>query len=235
MKKRIAGMSAHHIVCGYGKLGREVAVQLTAEKVPFVVVETDAQKALAAREGGYAVIEGDATKPETLADAGLARAAGIAATMSDDAENLYIGIAVRAARPGIPVVCRSSSDRVRALFRMAGIEQTISTDEIGAQRLVAALTRPQITGFMDEITRPVEGRPSLHAVRLEEGAGLIGRSILASRLREEYGIVVLAIQRGGRYLPNPRADEVLRRGDILILIGEPERVAGLRATLEDSA
>lgn len=235
MQKTIERMRGHFIVCGYGKLGKVVARTLEAGGGDFVVIEADAQKAGDARERGYAVVEGDASVPDTLTEAGLERAAGVAATMADDAENLYIGITARSVCPQMPIVCRSSSERARMLFRRAGIDTTINTDEMGARRLVASLTRPQITEFIDEITQLVEGRPSLHGVRLEEGAPLVGQSLIGSRLREDFDISIVAIQRGGTFVPNPAGGEILQEGDILILIGTPENVERLRALLQGAA
>jgi len=227
MKKAIERMEQHHIVCGYGKLGKVVVEQLTAAASDFVIVERDAQKVADAREKGFAVVEGDATVPETLSAAGLERAAGLAATMSDDAENLYIGLTARAVRPNLPVVCRSSGERARAFFQKAGIEKTVSTDELGARRLVAHLVHPHVVEFIDEVTQREKGRQSLHALRVRPGMPLAGRTISDCQLRHDFGIVVLAIHRDEAFLPSPGGDERLRNDDILIVIGHLEQVERL--------
>jgi len=228
MKQAIERMRGHQIVCGYGKLGKLVVQELAESDVDFVIVEQNPVKAADARDKGLPVIEGDATHQEVLTEAGLDRASGIATTISDDAENLYIGITARSMRADLPVVCRSSTDRVRALFEKAGITRTISIDEIGARRMVGSLIRPHIVEFMDELLRPVEGAPSLQAVRLAPGAPLIGETIQGAQLRDRFGIVVIAIQREGRVRPNPGPREPLHEGDVLILIGVPARVEELR-------
>ena len=229
MKKMIGRMRGHYIICGFGRLGQRVAQELEASGARFVVIENLAARAAEAREKGYAVVEGDATLPEMLSAAGVERAAGLATTISDDAENIYIGITVRSLCAQLPVLCRSSSERVTELFRRAGIEQTISTEAMGARRIVNLLMRPHVVGFMDEITQLVPGKPALHAVRLSGETKLIGETIRSSGLRDRYGVAVLATRRGGEYLPNPGPDEHLQAEDILILVGTPEQVAKLRA------
>ncbi|MBD3235722.1 MAG: hypothetical protein GF330_03375 [Candidatus Eisenbacteria bacterium] len=230
MKRMIGKLRDHFIICGFGRLGRRVAQDLEAAGARFVIVEHDKRQAIEARECGYAVVEGDATLPETLREAGVERAAGLATTISDDAENIYIGITVRSLCSELPVLCRSSSERVTDLFRRAGIERTISTEAMGARRIVNTLLRPHVVGFMDEITQLVAGKPALHAVRVPPAASLVGQTIRSSGLRDRYGVVALAIRRGGSYLPNPGPDERLAADDILILVGTPEQVAELRAT-----
>jgi voltage-gated potassium channel len=235
MKEVIAKMKGHFIVCGYGKLGKIVVRELQEARAQFVILENSPAKVAEAREKEYLVVEGDATQQEALNEAGLDRAAGLATTISDDAENLYIGIAARSMRPDLPVVCRSSSDRVRVLFERAGIERTISIDEIGARRIVTSLLRPHVVEFMDQVLAPAPNRPSLHATRLEEGAALIGQSIMSAKLRNRFGIVVLAIQRDGAFLPNPDPSEELRADDVLILIGHHESAVRLRDLVEAPA
>lgn len=234
IRRMISRMQGHYIVCGYGKLGRLVVNELQNAGAEFVIIERDPSRAADARERGHAIVIGDATEQETLTAAGIERASGVATTISDDAENVYIGITVRALRPGLPVVCRSSSARATEFFRRAGIQKTISTDEMGATRIADSLLRPQVVSFMDEITHQVPGRPSLHAVHLSENSPLAGRQLMESHLRDEYNVVVLAIRRGETYVPNPGAHEALNPGDLLILIGTPEAVSRLRTSAEDN-
>lgn len=235
MKKMIGQLRGHYIVCGFGRLGRLVVQDLDVSGASFVVIESHATRAAEAREKGYAVVEGDATLPETLHEAGIERAAGLATTISDDAENIYIGITVRSLCAQLAVICRSSSERVTELFRRAGIERTISTDAMGARRIVNSLLRPHVVGFMDEIMQPVAGKSALHAVRLSSETRLVGQTIKGSALRNRYAVVVLAIRRNGEYLPNPEPDEALRAEDILILVGTPEQVTELRRVAEKGA
>ena len=75
----------------------------------------------------------------------------------------------------------------------------------------------------------------MHATRLEEGAALIGQSIMSAKLRNRFGIVVLAIQRDGAFLPNPDPKEELRAGDVLILIGRQESTTQLRDLVKTPA
>jgi len=233
MMKTIEQMQGHYIICGYGRLGRQVVRELEANGADYVILESNPDRAAECREGGHPVIEGDAAKEEVLRQAGLDRCAGVATTISDDAENIYIGLTARSLRPEVPVVCRSSSTRVRPLFERAGIHRIISTEEIGARRLVSSLMRPHIVEFLDELMRHEKGLPALHAVHLETGSTLVGQTLESARLRNEYDVVVLAIQRpDGPVLPNPGPRERLQAEDMLILIGKPEQVERMRALVE---
>lgn len=235
MKKTIEKLSDHYIVCGYGRLGKTVVDELRRTDAAFVIIESAHEKVVEAREKGYLVIEGDATLQEVLNEAGIEHAAGLATTIQDDAENLYIGITALSIRPTLNVVARSSSDRVRKMFQRAGISNIISTDEIGARRLVSSMMRPYIVEFMDHLLRYEEGKPTLQAVRLEQSARLVGETVVSSKLRDRFGVVVLAIQREGRFLPNPGPQEEFHAEDILIMVGVPEQLERLQSLVGEKA
>ena len=232
MKRLIAKMENHYIICGYGRLGQMVARDLEIAKEDFVLIESDPVKANAAREREYRVIEGDATHREVLEEAGVENCAGLATTISTDAENLYIGITARSLRAQLPIVCRSSSDRVRALFRRAGIRRTISTDEIGSRRLVTSLIHPHVVEFVDELLTHKEGTSTLHGVQVEAGAPVVGQTIQGAQLKDKFNVVVMTIQRDGSFLANPGPNEVIAENDILILLGRAKEIANLAALFE---
>ncbi len=235
MKKTIEKLSGHYIVCGYGRLGKTVVDELKRTDAAFVIIESAHEKVVEAREKGFLVVEGDATLQEVLDEAGIEQASGLATTIQDDAENLYIGITALSIRPTLNVVARSSSDRVRKMFQRAGISNIISTDEIGARRLVSSMMRPYIVEFMDHLLRYEKGKPTLQAVRLEQSARLVGETLVSSKLRDRFGVVVLAIQREGRFLPNPSPEEQFLAEDILIMVGVPEQFEGLQALVGEEA
>ncbi len=234
MKKVIAKMKDHYVICGYGRLGQMVARDLEYAKEDYVFIESDPVRVNVARERGCPVVEGDATHRDVLEEAGLEHCAGLATTISTDAENLYIGITARSLRPQLPIVCRSSSDRVRTLFRRAGIKRTISTDEIGSRRLVTSLIHPHVVEFVDELLTHKEGSSSLHGVQVERGAPVIGETIQGARLKDKYNVVVMTIQRDGSFLPNPGPDEKIMEDDVLILLGKAKKLAKLQALFEPS-
>lgn len=227
MNKAISRIKRHYIICGYGTLGKMVARDLEKASVDFVFVESNNEKAVEARENGHNCVIGDATHQETLIEAGLERCHGLATTISDDAENLYIGITVRAINPKLPIVCRASSDRVRSLFRRAGIPRTISTDEIGSRRLVSSLIRPHVVEFMDEMLGHKEGVISVHAIQVEPGAALIGQTIQGAQLKDKYQLVVMTIQRQGEWVLNPGPKEIFHAEDTLIFLGTDDKVEAL--------
>ena len=67
----IKRLSGHVIICGFGRLGHDLANQLSHRGIPFIVIDIDPQKILEANEAGMLSIQGDATSEDVLADAQL--------------------------------------------------------------------------------------------------------------------------------------------------------------------
>ena len=90
MEREIDQMSGHVIVCGWGRVGREVAQFLTNAQRAVVVIDRDVERV---RDVPYASVQGDVTEDETLLSAGILRAATLVAALDTDADNLYVTVA----------------------------------------------------------------------------------------------------------------------------------------------
>src|SRR5579863_9199496 len=103
MERDIARMSGHVIVCGWGRVGREVARFLANADRDVVVVDRDPDRLT---EVPYATVRGDVSDDETLHQAGIERAATLVAALDTDADNLYVTVAGKSLRPGIQIIAR---------------------------------------------------------------------------------------------------------------------------------
>ena len=107
-ERTIERLHDHFIICGYGRVGRRVGEEFRASNVPFVVVDFHEDAVAAAQEDAALLVEGDATHDENLRKAGLERAQGLVAASDSDADNLYVVLSARAARPNLTIVARAS-------------------------------------------------------------------------------------------------------------------------------
>ena len=122
MEREIARMSGHVIVCGWGRVGREVAQFLTNAQRVVVVIDRDTERV---RDVPYASVQGDVTDDETLMKAGIERAATLVAALDTDADNLYVTVAAKSMRPELQIIARARSESsepklVRARSRPRG-------------------------------------------------------------------------------------------------------------------
>ena len=147
--RMLEGLHDHVILCGYGRIGQEIAAQLQQDAVPLVVIETDPERRAVAEENGLWVLQADATLDETLLDAGLKRCCSLVAALPSDASNLYVILSAKDLRPDCRLIARANSDEAASKLRLAGATVVVSPLcgwWPGDGRFGAATAGPQLHG-----------------------------------------------------------------------------------------
>jgi voltage-gated potassium channel len=228
VERRIAGLSGHVIVCGYGRVGRATAA-LVGPTLGVVVVDADEARARAATDAGFAVIVGDATDDGVLAQAGLDRARILAAALPTDADNLFVVLSGRARNPGLQIVARARAEPSEAKLLRAGADRVVNPQEIGARRMAAFALEPAVSDFLDVVMHgagDIEYR--LQDLPVPPHSPLAGRSIRDAHIRDHTGALVLSIRDGaGEFNTNPSPELLLEPGVTIIAIGTDDELERL--------
>ncbi len=228
MKMTIERLSDHFIVCGYGRVGEEIAREMAARKVPFVVVDTNEPRLQLARDAGLLVIQGDATSEAVLSAAGIERCRALIAASDSDSANTYITLTAKGVRPEAFIVARVGSPAVEAKLRQAGADRVISPYLIGGRRMALAAMQPIITDFID-LFPDTQAERLLAEVTVDAASGLVGKE-LSEALAGCRDVVVLALRDAqGRLSVGPARTTTLSPGDILVVIGEEDELRSLGA------
>lgn len=219
----------HYIICGAGRVGSRIVREMRREGVPFVAVESNAPLAAELGLPDSQVLIRDATLDETLDEAGVERARGLAACLPDDAANLYVVLTARTLNPALHIVSRAVEESAVPKLIRAGANRVISPTTIGSHRMAQALLKPAVADFMDSVA--TEGLDlAFEQFEVTEGSPLAGRRLKETNIRSELDIVVVAIRRPrGEMVFNPSGDTQVRPGDLLIGIGRAEALQELGA------
>jgi voltage-gated potassium channel len=233
-KRMVDGMSGHFVLCGYGRIGTIIANEFRRQKVPFVIVDRNAQRVQAATDDGHPAIEGDASREETLKRVGIDRARGLVAVVGTDAENVYAVLTARVMTSELFVIARAESEDSISKLKKAGADRVISPYRIGAVQIAQTALRPAVVDFVEIATSSENLDLSMEQIRIEKGSELEGKPLSDADLRR-FGVVVVGIQRSGGLMEfNPAPDTTLTTGDHLVVLGSPtslkklERVAAAR-------
>lgn len=225
MERRVAGMSGHVIVCGWGRVGRAIAGQLERREVDFVVVDVDPERLV---DLPHAALVGDATEDSVLRQAGIERARSLVAATSNDAANLYVTLSARTLNPGIFIVGRARMPDADEKLLRAGADRVINPQAIGGARIAALLVQPHVAEFLDVVTREAGLEFRLEEVPLPPGSVLIGVSLGESHIRARTGALVLAIREpDGSFTTNPPPETVLTEAQVLIIVGTEAQLEAL--------
>jgi voltage-gated potassium channel len=184
-------------------------------------------------EGGYLVLLGEACGDEVLEEAGVRRARGLVAAVDSDADNVFVVLSARKLNPKLHIVARASSDESAAKLEIAGADRTLSPYAVGGRRLASLATQPLVVDFLDIVTLGEEGIEfRLEEFRVPEDSFITDHTVGELRIGERTGAMILAVRsEDGRFDTTPSADDRIRAGDTLIVLGAHEQIARLEQVM----
>ena len=219
MERHVALLRNHIIVCGCGRVGRNVAKRLKEEKEKFVVIESSEENYGWLVSQQIVALRGDATTDEKLKVAGVERARGIITTMSNDADNVYVALAAKSLNPTIAIVSRAERIGSEDILRKAGVDTVIFPSEMSGRQMVRSMTKPIITDLLENVFFNEKLHLDMAQIAICDQSALIGITIKESGIKHIYNTIVVAIKRADDMITNPPSDEIMRSGDVLIVIG----------------
>ncbi|HEY2963801.1 MAG TPA: NAD-binding protein [Pyrinomonadaceae bacterium] len=224
---KMSKLRDHFIICGAGRVGSHLIRGLQGVGSPFVVIESDRGKVEALSNQGIAVLVRDATLEESLREAGVERARGLATCLPDDADNVYVVLTARDLNPKLHIVARAAEEQAESKLIRAGANRVVAPTIIGGHRMAMALTKPAVGDFLDSITAN-DLELGFEQVEIEAGSQLIGRKLRETVIRSELNIVVVSIRRNdGKIIFNPSGETQILNGDMLVAIGNAESLRKL--------
>src|SRR5574343_123004 len=214
MEKAIKKLKGHYILCGFGRVGRNIAHELEATNRHFVGIDEELHllEEYKEKNPGFLYLHGDASDDDMLIAADLEDAKGLFAVTGDDSRNLMIVITAKQLKPDLRVVARCTETRNIEKMKKAGADAIVSPDFTGGMRIASAMIRPHVVSFLDEMLK------SEHGLRLEEiivPESCAPRPISSLQLRSA-SYVVLAVRTARDWVFNPPKEFLLEPGYTII-------------------
>jgi voltage-gated potassium channel len=231
MLQHIAG---HYIVCGAGRVGRSVVLELLRGRARVVLIDNDTERVKWGEALGIVTLTADASKDETLRQARIDTAAGLVSAISSDAENVYVTLSAKVLNPSLHVAVRASDEQAKEKLQRAGASTVLTPYTYIGHRLAQSLLRPHVVSFLDVAS--AFGRTDLdleiEQLPVAPGSFLSSKTLEEGHLGRTYGVIVLAVRRqSGTMQFNPQADVRLEGGDVLIAMGERQKLKQLENEL----
>jgi voltage-gated potassium channel len=225
MERILAGLNNHLIVCGYGRMGRFVCKEFSGQGLDFVVIDRKAEALVDfALPHGIALV-GDATADDILKRAGIERARALVTVAASDADNLFITMTARLLNDKLYIVARAEGEQAETKLRRAGASRVVAPYAIGGLKMAQAVLRPAVVDFIELATRTEHLDLQIEETLIGTGSRLAGQTLRDSRLRQDLGIIVVAIKKeGGHLQSNPPRDAVMTPGDTLIVLGDRQNL-----------
>jgi voltage-gated potassium channel len=228
MKGQIDALRDHYVLCGFGRVGEEIAREFFARDIPFVVVETTPEAIERCERRGYLLLVGDATSDEVLRQAGIDRARCLLAASDSDAANTFITLSAKAMHPDLFVVARAAYPESQPRMLRAGANRVFSPYVIAGRQMAISALQPMVVEFIDALATGEIGEAVLAEIEVTDDSGLAGQKI-EEILRHSKTIVVMGVRkRGGEITVGPPLDSLVEVGDRVILMGKEDELEELQ-------
>jgi len=219
MKGKIEALRDHHILCGFGRVGEEIAREFTERGIPFVIIDSNPEAIERARKQDYLLIEGDASSDTLLLEAGIQRARCLLAASDSDSGNTYAILTAKALNPRIFTIARVGQRVSMTRMLRAGADRVISPYSIGGRRMALSALQPLLLDFIDTLATGHHGEQILAELEVSEESGLAGHTI-EQCFRTCPSATILALQKpNGAVQVGPRGATTLDLGDRLMVLG----------------
>jgi voltage-gated potassium channel len=222
-QKMIDSLTDHHVICGFGRVGRQVASDLNAARAGYVVVDSNPESRHRAEALGVRLIEGDATDDAVLEQAGIQRARSIIACADSDADNVFITLTARELRGDIVIVARAANEETEKKLKRAGADRVISPYKSSGTEMARLALHPQLSGVVD-----VDVEYRMEEIVVGESCEAVDQTVGDIR----GGSMIVGLRRGPDFQPQPPADTTLLPGDVIVAMGTPTTLERLEALLQ---
>lgn len=239
----------HLVIIGYGINGRNLARAATASKIPFVVIETNAEIVKQEKAKGLPIIYGDATDVHILETVNLSRARAAVIAISGNTDTQNIIKKVRSISDSLYLVVRTRYVKETSEILALGADEVIPEEfETSIQifehilhnflvpegdiiQLIHKVRADNYQMFKGELKRPKTYRSSeladfnIKSLRMRSDSNkFLGKPLKELNLRATYGINILAIKRKDKLLESVQPDEIIKQGDIIYIQGAQSKV-----------
>lgn len=227
--KMISKLENHYIICGLGRVGLEIANELSKEKVDFIIIDKGEEPTEIAQQNDWLFIQGDASNDGTLKEAKIDKAKALFAALDTDSENVYVILSAKFLNPSIFVVARATVHETITKLEKAGADRIVSPQIIGGRRMAAMALQPSITDFLDIIMQTEENKIRLAEVEIDSNSRLDGITIREAGKKHEFGALIISVTEKGEKISVQKAsgDTTMKSGYRIIALGTEDQISHL--------
>lgn len=228
MNKEIDHLTGHTIVCGYGRIGRQVCEELKLENQPFIVIEREEETINQLSDNPEVLfIKGNAINDAALQQTRILHARALITTLPSDADNVFVTLSAREINPNLLIISRTTSEGAQSKLERAGADYVIMPERLGGSHMASIVTKPDVLEFLRKITAP--GTTDLFFEEISFNVECEGKTIREMNIRAETGVNIIGFKlNNGEFMINPSPDTKLKFNTKLIVLGNKEQIDKLQ-------
>ena len=236
--KKLGKMENHVVICGFGRVGKQVAEDLARKNTPVLIIDTDeAQTEKFQSKSDFLFMIGDSTSDEVLKKANIGAALAVITCLPKDADNLYVVLSAREINKSIKIIARATYSAAVAKLKLAGATNVIMPDSIGGTHMASLVSNPDVVEFMDSIRSQGEDEgvniESISFAELpEEFQFKKLKDLKVVKVRQQTNVTIIGYKTAdGKYIINPDGDTEIVPHSKLFVLGTSEQIASLNQLL----
>jgi voltage-gated potassium channel len=234
MNKTIKSLKGHFIICGLGRVGREVVGQFRSSSLDYVVIDKSRECIESTLNDPELYVIGDTTQDDVLKDANIEQAKGLIACCPSDAVNVFTILTAKGLNQDLFVISRGQDEKSRTKLLQAGANRIVMPSHLGGMRLAAMAMRPAIVDFLDQtfVVSEEDGPLLLEEIPVRKGNELIDKMLQETDIKSQTGVTIMGVKdETGKMILNPSSTFVIRENQILIGMGREKDFKKLRKKL----
>ncbi len=232
LDKKIQKLDKHHIICGYGRIGRVLCNFIKEDTPDIVVLEQDESQAEILEKDKIHYLIGDALDEELLIKAGIEKAGFLVAALATDTANVFLVLTARQLNPDIYIMARASHPGVRKKLILAGANRVESPYDTGAISMGLKLLRPNVRTFLDVALSKKSDAIQIEELFISKQSRYTQLALKDSGIRQDFNLIIIAIKKAsGEMMFAPHFETLLEAKDTLIVMGKTEDLKGFGSVL----
>ncbi len=225
MEKTLHSMEKHFIICGFGRVGKEVVSELADEGAKFVVIEKDPTLAAECEALGHLCIHGDSSDEAVLKKASIASAKSLISCLGEDSDTVLTIVTAKSLNNELFIVARANGENTAPKLLKIGANRVVSPHQIGGFRMASFGLNPTVADFIDDLQDIAHREIQISDIIVPNTSPIAGHTIAAKLSNRNFGVTVLAINKPeGNAIINPIGDTLVEAGDRLILLGTKDKI-----------
>jgi voltage-gated potassium channel len=229
---KISRLKNHFIVCGYGRIGRVLALSLKEYTSDLIVIDMNPDLIPVMEDDGVLFISGEATTEANLERAGIKKAKGLIAALATDTDNVFLVLTARQLAPNLHITARASGEDARSKLLAAGASYVESPYEKAAVMMAHRIIRPTVTSFLDLAFAHQYKDIQMEEIPVSPSSELANLMLKDSGIRQKYNLIIIAIKKSdGSMHFNPSFEHVISSGDTVVAVGQVGNLQQLEKVL----
>jgi voltage-gated potassium channel len=236
--KKLTVMEKHVVICGFGRVGKQVAEDLISKKTPVLIIDINEVEIEKYNHlPGYVFLTGDTTSDEVLAKAKIDKAIAIITCLPKDADNLYVVLSARELNEKIKIISRATHSTASAKLKLAGADNVIMPDTIGGTHMASLVANPDVVEFLDSIRSQGNDGVNIESIAFNELPVEYQfkklKDLKVLKIRSLTNVTIIGYKTPkGEYIINPTGEEEIVPHSKLFVLGTPDQIRHLNELLE---